>query len=89
MEKKSLKEKALYAFIRERTKQLKERPRHEVDVPGPSDAREQEEENSAVDQVQGAAKYAAYQTLTHAERLRRRNASHRETYFATPKRSLP
>ena len=34
-----------------------------------------------MDQVQGAAKYAAYRTLTHAERLRRRNASHRETYF--------
>lgn len=81
MEKKYLKEKARYAFVRERTKQLKERPRHEVDVPGPSDAREQEEENSAVDQVQGAAKYAAYRTITNAERLRRRNASHRETYF--------
>lgn len=81
MEKKYLKKKARYAFVRERTKQLKERPRHEVDVPGPSDAREQEEENSAVDQVQGAAKYAAYRTITNAERLRRRNASHRETYF--------
>lgn len=34
MEKKYLKEKARYAFIRERTKQLKERPRHTFDVPG-------------------------------------------------------
>ena len=34
MKEKYLKEKARYAFIRERTKQLKERPRHTFDVPG-------------------------------------------------------
>lgn len=81
MEKKYLKEKARYAFIRERTKQLKERPRHEVDVPGPSDAREQEEENSAADQVQNTAVYTVHSTLLYAKRQHRRNTFHRETYF--------
>lgn len=83
MEKKYLKEKARYAFIRERTKQLKERPRHTFDVPGHFTVQEpgQEEESSAADQVQRAAEYAAHSTLLYAKRQHRRNTFHRETYF--------
>ena len=83
MEKKYLKEKARYAFIRERTKQLKERPRHTFDVPGHFAVQEpkQEEESSAADQVQRAAEYAAHSTLLFAKRQHRRNTFHRETYF--------
>ena len=83
MKEKCLKEKARYAFIRERTKQLKERPRHTFDVPGHFAAQEpeQEEESSAADQVQSVAAYAAHSTLLYAKRQHRRNTFHRETYF--------
>ena len=83
MEKKYLKEKARYAFIRERTKQLKERPRHTFDVPGHFAAQEpeQEEESSAADQVQNTAVYIVHSTLLFAKRQHRRNMFHRETYF--------
>ena len=83
MKEKYLKEKARYAFIRERTKQLKERPRHTFDVPGhfADQEPEQEEESSAADQVQRAAEYAAHSTLLFAKRQHRRNTFHRETYF--------
>ena len=83
MEKKYLKKKARYAFIRERTKQLKERPRHTFDVPGHFAAQEpeQEEENSAADQVQNTAVYTVHSTLRFAKRQHWRNTFHRETYF--------
>lgn len=83
MEKKYLKEKARYAFIRERTKQLKERPRHTFDVPGHFAVQEpkQQEESSAADQVQSVTAYAAHSTLLFAKRQHRRNAFHRVTYF--------
>ena len=83
MEKKYLKEKARYAFIREKTKQLKERPRHMFDVPGHFAVQEpeQQEESSAADQVQNTAVYTAHSTLLYANRQHRRNTFHRETYF--------
>lgn len=92
MEKKYLKEKARYAFIRERTKQLKERPRHTFDVPGRFAVQEpeQEEETSAEDQVQNTAVYTVHSTLLYAKRQHRRNTFHRETYFEDipPQRNL-
>ena len=92
MEKKYLKEKARYAFVREKTKQLKERPRHTFDVPGHFAAQEpeQQEESSTADQVQRAAEYAAHSTLLFAKRQHRRNTFHRETYFEDipPQRNL-
>ena len=83
MKEKYLKEKARYAFIRERTKQLKERPRHTFDVPGRFAVQEpeQEEEISATDQVQNTAVFTVHSTLLFAKRQHRRNTFHRETYF--------
>lgn len=83
MEKKYLKEKARYVFIREKTKQLKERPRHTFDVPGHFAVQEpeQQEESSAADQVQNTALYTVHSTLLYAKRQHRRNTFHRETYF--------
>ena len=64
MEKKYLKEKARYVFIREKTKQPKERPRHTFDVPGHFAVQEpeQQEESSAADQVQNTALYTVHRT---------------------------
>ena len=83
MEKKYLKEKARYVFIRERTIQLKKRSRHTFDVPGHFAVQEpeQEEESSAADQVQNTAVYTVHSTLLYANRQHRRNTFHRETYF--------
>ena len=70
MKEKYLKEKARYAFIREKTKLLRERPRHTFDVPGHFAVQEpeQEKESSAADQVQRAAEYAAHSILLFAKR---------------------
>ena len=83
MKEKYLKEKARYAFIREKTKLLRERPRHTFDVPGHFAVQEpeQEKESSAADQVQRAAEYAAHSILLFAKRQHKRNTFHRETYF--------
>lgn len=88
MDKKQIKEKARYAFIRQRAKEQQEESRHSYHVPGYFTAigvihrMEQygsdPEKSSATDGIERAAVSAAYRA---EQILRGKNASHRETHF--------
>lgn len=90
--KRFIKEKARYAFIRERTREIRERPRHSSSVPGldyaediqGQNASEPGEREAAVDRTEDMAISSLGYTekaLKYAKRKYRENVSHRETYF--------
>lgn len=90
--KRFIKEKARYAFIRERTREIRERPRHRTAVPGldytedikSRDAYEPGEREAAVDRTEDMAISSLGYTekaLKYAKRKYRENVSHRETHF--------
>ena len=90
--KRFIKEKARYAFIRERTRKIRERPRHRIAVPGLDyaediqgrDASEPGEREAAVDRTEDMAISSLGYTekaLKYAKRKYRENVSHRETHF--------
>lgn len=90
--KRFIKEKARYAFIRERTREIRERPRHRADVPGLSyaeyiqgrDTSEPGEREAAVDRTEDMAISSLEYTekaLKYAKRRYRENVSHHETHF--------
>ena len=90
--KRFIKEKARYAFIRERTREIRERPRHRAAVPGLDyaegiqgrGASEPGERETAVDRTEDMAISSLGYTekaLKYAKRKYRENLSHRETHF--------
>lgn len=90
--KRFIKEKARYAFIRERTREIRERPRHRTAVPGLDytediqgrDAYEPGEREAAVDRTEDMTISSLGYTekaLKYAKRKYRENVSHRETHF--------
>lgn len=90
--KRFIKEKARYAFIRERTREIRERPRHSSSVPGLDyaegvqgrDASEPGEREAAVDRTEDMTISSLGYTekaLKYAKRKYRENVSHRETHF--------
>lgn len=90
--KRSIKEKARYAFIRERTREIRERPRQRTAVPGldyaednkDRGASEPGEREAAVDRTEDIAISTLGYTekaLKFAKRKYRENVSHRETHF--------
>lgn len=90
--KRFIKEKARYAFIRERTREIRERPRQRTAVPGLDyaediqgrDASEPGEREAAVDRTEDMAISSLGYTekaLKYAKRKYRENVSHRETHF--------
>ena len=90
--KRFIKEKARYAFIRERTREIRERPRHRTAVPGLDyaediqgrDASEPGEREAAVDRTEDMAISSLEYTekaLKYAKRRYRENVSHHETHF--------
>lgn len=90
--KRFIKEKARYAFIRERTREIRERPRHRTAVPGldyaedikSRDASEPGERETAVDRTEDMSISSLGYTekaLKYAKRKYRENVSHRETHF--------
>lgn len=90
--KRFIKEKARYAFIRERTREIREQPRHRAAVPGLDyaediqgrDASEPGEREAAVDRTEDMAISSLGYTekaLKYAKRKYRENVSHRETHF--------
>lgn len=90
--KRFIKEKARYAFIRERTREIRERPRHRTTVPGLDyaediqgrDTSEPGEREAAVDRTEDMAISSLGYTekaLKYAKRKYRENVSHCETHF--------
>ena len=90
--KRFIKEKARYAFIRERTREIRERPRHRTAVPGLEYAEDNKdrgtsepgEREAAVDRTEDMAISTLGYTekaLKFAKRKYRENVSHRETHF--------
>ena len=90
--KRFIKEKARYAFIRERTREIRERPRHRTAVPGldyaednkDRGASEPGEREAAADRTEDMAISTLGYTekaLKYAKRKHRENVSHRETHF--------
>lgn len=95
MDRKQVKEKARYAFIREKANQIQEKSRHKYSVPGAftviGRARDikqygsdPEESNSATDRIEEAAISAASRTeraVRYAKGKKQNNVSHHETHF--------
>lgn len=96
MDRKQVKEKARYAFIREKTNQMQEKARHRYTVPGAftviDRARDMkqygsdpEESSSATDRIEGAAISAASRVeraVRYAKRKKRiKNTFHGETNY--------
>ena len=95
MDRKQIKEKARYTFIREKANQLQEKSRHTSAVPGAftviDGARRIEQcgsdpegSSSATDSIERAgitAASGAERAARHAKRTRQRNAFHRETHY--------
>lgn len=93
MDKHDIKEKARYAFVREKANQVREKPRHSSPVPGPFSVidtvqrierfgYEPEEETSAVDGIENKAMTAASHTeraISYAKRKQRADVADRKT----------
>lgn len=103
MDRKQVKEKARYAFIREKANQMQEKSRHKYSVPGAftviDKARDMkkygadpEESNSATDSLEGAAISAASRAekaVRYAKGKKKNNVSHHESHFETDTEVAP
>ena len=103
MDRKQIKEKARYTFIREKANQLQEKSRHTSAVPGAftviDGARRLEQygadsegSSSATDSIERAGITAvseAERAIRYAKRARQKNAFHRETHYEGEKSVSP